>query len=165
MTFLENARKKACSAARASGRRALADDSGLEVEALGGAPGVRSARFAGPEADDQANNELLLERLRGIPAAGRGARFVCALVLVDPGGRTEFEAVGVAQGRILESPRGERDFGYDPLFLFSEPGFPQSGRSFAELDLPEKEQVSHRGRALTELARHLASTAKAARGS
>lgn len=151
-TFAENAAKKATSAARASGLHALADDSGLEVDALGGAPGVRSARFAGAHGDDAANNELLLAKLRDVPAGRRGARFVCALALARPDGSIAVAVEGVARGEILVAPRGERDFGYDPLFLFTEPGFPQTGRGFAELTPAEKSAVSHRGRAHQRLA-------------
>jgi XTP/dITP diphosphohydrolase len=154
-TFAGNAGKKAASAARASGLLALADDSGLEVDALGGAPGVRSARFAGEPCDDERNNDELLRRLEGVPEARRGARFVCAIALAAPGGDVLFTALGTARGRILEARRGTRDFGYDPLFLFTEPGFPQTGHSFAELEPEAKAAVSHRGRAAAELARAL----------
>ena len=151
-TFAGNARLKAVSGARASGLWTLADDSGLEVEALGGEPGVRSARFAGRHGDDQANNALLLERLRAVPPERRGARFVCALALARPDGSLALALEGEARGRILDSPRGAGGFGYDPLFLFSEPGFEQSGRVFGELAPAEKALVSHRGRALRRLA-------------
>lgn len=154
-SFRGNAAKKAASAARASGLWSLADDSGLEVDALGGEPGVRSARFAGFQGDDAANNALLLARLAGLPAERRGARFVCALALARPDGSPALEVEGTARGRILEAPRGSGGFGYDPLFLFDEPGQPYSGRAFAELAPSEKAQVSHRGRALRELARGL----------
>ena len=151
-TFAGNARLKAVSGARASGLWTLADDSGLEVDALGGAPGVRSARFAGRHGDDQANNALLLERLRGLPAERRGARFVCALALARPDGSVALDLEGEVRGRILDAPRGGGGFGYDPLFLFTEPGFEQSGRVFGELAPAEKALVSHRGRALRRLA-------------
>jgi XTP/dITP diphosphohydrolase len=151
-TFRGNAAKKAVAAARASGMWALADDSGLEVDALAGAPGVHSARFAGRHGDDDANNALLLERLRGIHEDRRGARFVCALALARPDGSLAAEIEGTVRGRILTEPRGTHDFGYDPLFLFTEPGFAESGRGFAELDPDAKARVSHRGRALRELA-------------
>jgi XTP/dITP diphosphohydrolase len=154
-TFAGNAAKKAVSAARASGLWALADDSGLEVDALGGAPGVRSARFAGRHGDDAANNALLLERLAGLPPQRRGARFVCALALARPDGSLALEVEETTRGRILEAPRGEGGFGYDPLFLFTEEGFDETGRPFAELEPPEKARVSHRGRALRRLAEHL----------
>jgi XTP/dITP diphosphohydrolase len=160
-TFAANARKKARAAALAIGRWALADDSGLEVDALGGAPGVLSARFAGGHGDDAANNRLLLERLAGVPREKRGARFVCAIALADPSGHIDFEAVGSARGRILDAPRGERDFGYDPLFLFTEEGTIATGRGFAELSADEKAAVSHRGRALRRLLEHLTSRTRA----
>lgn len=154
-TFAGNALLKASSGARASGLWTLADDSGLEVDALGGAPGVRSARFAGRHGDDQANNALLLERLRGVPPQRRGARFVCALALALPEGGVALALDGEVRGRILDAPRGLGGFGYDPLFLFNEPGFEQSGRAFGELAPAEKALVSHRGRALRRLAQLL----------
>lgn len=150
-TFALNAAKKAASAARASGLWALADDSGLEVDALDGAPGVNSARYAGEPADDARNNAKLLEALAGLPRDRRNARFVCALALARPDGTLAFECDGVASGRILHAPRGTGDFGYDPLFLFTEPGFQQNNRGFAELSSAEKTAVSHRGRALRQL--------------
>ena len=151
-TFAGNAGLKASAGAKASGLWTLADDSGLEVDALGGAPGVRSARFAGRHGDDRANNALLLERLRGVPHEGRAARFVCALALARPDGELALALEGEARGRILDAPRGMGGFGYDPLFLFTEPGFEQSGRVFGELSPSEKALVSHRGRALRRLA-------------
>lgn len=154
-TFRGNAEKKASSAARASGLWSLADDSGLEVDALGGAPGVLSARFAGRHGDDAANNELLLAKLADVPESRRGARFVCALALARPDGSIALTIEGAAHGRILFAPRGDGDFGYDPLFLFTEPGFAQTGKGFAELSLDEKSTISHRGRALAELVRRL----------
>ena len=155
--FRGNAAKKAQAAARATGRWALADDSGLEVDALGGAPGVLSARYAGRHGDDAANNARLLRELDGRPDAERGARFVCALALCGPAGELVLECEGHAQGRILEAPRGDGDFGYDPLFLFTEEGFAQTERGFAELGPDEKSEVSHRGRALRELVSKLPS--------
>jgi XTP/dITP diphosphohydrolase len=155
-TFTGNARKKAESGARASGRWCLADDSGLCVDALDGAPGVRSARFAGTHGDDQANNRRLLDELANVPSERRKARFVCAVALASPDGTTEAVFEGEVQGRILESPRGAGGFGYDPLFLFTEPGHPQTGRGFAELSQAEKATVSHRGRALQRLTKHFA---------
>jgi XTP/dITP diphosphohydrolase len=154
-SFAGNAAKKAAAAARAKGLWALADDSGLLVDALDGAPGVLSARFAGVHGDDAANNALLLEKLAGVRPERRGARFVCALALARPDGTIALQVQGTARGRILERPRGTRDFGYDPLFLFTEPGFAQSEKGFAELEPEEKAEVSHRGRALRELARRL----------
>jgi XTP/dITP diphosphohydrolase len=153
--FAGNARKKALSAARASGLWALADDSGLEVEALGGAPGVHSARYSGPGATDASNNRLLLERLAGVPAERRAARFVCVLCLARPDGTIAAEARGEARGRILDAPRGTGGFGYDPLLVFEEPGQPGSGSSYAELTPAQKNEVSHRGRAIRELQRVL----------
>lgn len=155
--FRGNAAKKAISAARHARMWALADDSGLEVDALGGAPGVLSARFAGTHGDDAANNRVLLERLAGVPDDRRGARFVCALALARPDGTIALEVEGTVRGRILHAARGTHDFGYDPLFLFTEPGFAQTGRGFAELEPAEKAEVSHRGRALREFAARLAS--------
>ena len=162
-SFAGNAAKKALSAAEHTGLWSLADDSGLEVDALDGAPGIHSARFAGRHGDDEANNRLVLERLREVPEAGRGAQFVCALVLAVPGGpggsgapaRVAGTFEGVVRGRILDGPRGEGGFGYDPLFQFDEPGQPLHGRVFAELAPHEKASVSHRGRALRKLALNL----------
>src|SRR5262247_1000552 len=155
-TYAENARLKAVAFAHASGLLTLADDSGLEVEALGGAPGVRSARWAGEPAVDARNNAKLLRELAGVPDERRGARFVCALALARPDGTLALEVSGEARGRILDAPRGDGDFGYDPLFLFTEPGFAQTGMGFAELTNTEKSAVSHRGRALRALAEGLA---------
>lgn len=155
-TFVENALIKARHAARISGLPAIADDSGLEVAALGGAPGVRSARYAGEPSDDAANNRRLLAALSGVPAAERGARFVCALVLLrhadDP---VPVIAVGTWPGQILDAPRGDGGFGYDPLFLV-----PERQRSAAELGADEKARLSHRGRALRSLMQQLAADAR-----
>lgn len=144
-TFFENARAKAAWFARLSGLPTLGDDSGLEVDALNGLPGVRSRRFAGAVGVDSvvsaANNQALLERLRGVPLAGRRARFRCVLVLVDPDGREEVTE-GTTPGRILDAPRGSGGFGYDPLF-FSE----ALGQTFGEASADAKHRVSHRGRA------------------
>ena len=145
-TFLANARRKAHAVARHTGLPALADDSGLAVDALGGLPGVRSARFAadaGAGRGDAANVALLLERLRGVPAERRSARFHCAVVVARPDGR-ELVAEGTCEGRIAEAPRGSGGFGYDPVFLFGE-------RTFAELSAAEKDRVSHRARAIAAL--------------
>jgi len=154
-SFAANAEKKAVSAATASGLMTLADDSGLEVDHLGGAPGVHSARFAGVHGDDEANNQRLLADLAEVADAERGARFFCALALARPDGEIVARFEGTARGRILCERRGTRDFGYDPYFLFSEEGFPQTGRTFAELNASEKSAVSHRGRALAALREHL----------
>ena len=146
-TFLENALLKARHAARATGLPTLADDSGLEVDALGGAPGVHSARYAGPGADDNTNNARLLGALAGVPEAQRGARFRCVLVwLPIADSTTPVIAEGVWEGRILMAPRGVGGFGYDPLFLD-----PDSGMSAAELPAATKNARSHRGRALAAL--------------
>ncbi len=164
-TFRGNAAKKAMSASLRSRAWALADDSGLEVDALDGAPGVHSARFAGGHGDDAANNRLLLERMAYVENEERGARFVCALALARPDGTIALEVEGTARGTILREPRGTHDFGYDPVFLFTEPGFAQTDRGFAELDTAEKSAVSHRGRALRELAARLPAELRAARDS
>ncbi len=148
-TFAENARKKAFAFARVTDLPVLADDSGLAVDALDGAPGVHSARFAGTPTDDAKNRRLLLARLDGVPDARRTARFVCALALVQ-GETLLAEATGTCEGRILASERGHGGFGYDPLFL--DPG---SGKTFAELDAASKDTLSHRGRALAALAARL----------
>ena len=153
LTFVENAILKARHAAERTGRPALADDSGLVVDALGGAPGVRSARYAGPGADDAANNEKLLRALEGVPDAKRTARFECAVVWMrDPADPVPLVARGTWTGRVLEAPRGTNGFGYDPLFL--DPG---AGRTAAELDPARKDALSHRGRALRELRSRFAS--------
>ena len=146
-TFFANALLKARHAAQCTGLPALADDSGLEVDALGGAPGVWSARYAGPEADDAANNVKLLAALSGIPEAQRTARFRCVLVwLSGPRDESPLTAEGVWEGRILTAPRGLGGFGYDPLFL--DPG---TGLTAAELTDDAKNARSHRGRALLSL--------------
>ncbi|OAT82382.1 XTP/dITP diphosphatase [Desulfotomaculum copahuensis] len=142
-TFEENAVKKARAVAAAAGCPALADDSGLEVDYLGGAPGVYSARFAGRGHDDRANNEKLLQMLRGVPAEKRTARFRCVVAVATPGGLV-YTTEGVCAGMIGEEPRGKGGFGYDPLFYI-----PEYGKTFAELDPFIKNQISHRGRALT----------------
>ena len=151
-TFAGNAAKKAREAAEAFGVWALADDSGLEVEALDGAPGVHSARYAGTHGDDAANNAKLLSELADVPDARRGARFVCALCLCRPDGSVALAVEGYSSGAIAHEERGEHDFGYDPLFVFTEPGFDVTGKHFAELRPDEKAAVSHRGRALAALA-------------
>lgn len=147
-TFEENARAKALCyeqhlRLRLVGGEPLvfADDSGLMVDALGGAPGVYSARFAGPDAGDQANNELLLRKLVDVETSRRAARFVCVISLAQ-GGRVLASFTGTVEGRILESPAGANGFGYDPLFYF-----PPLGKSFAELEPEAKWRHSHRGNA------------------
>lgn len=147
LTFVENALLKARAASRATKLPALGDDSGLVVDALKGQPGIYSARFAGENATDQQNNELLLEKLSDVPPERRGAIFYCCLVLVrhhrDP---APIVVSGVWHGQILESPKGQGGFGYDPLFF--DPVLKQTA---AELSLEEKSQVSHRGQALRSL--------------
>lgn len=144
-TFEGNARIKAQAAHAASGGlAALADDSGLEVDALKGAPGVFSARYAGEDADDAANNAKLLRELEGVPMEQRTARFVCTLVFVDENGE-ERVARGTVEGRIGFQAQGEGGFGYDPLFL---PDAYAGEKSFAEVPQADKNAISHRGNAL-----------------
>lgn len=151
-TFLANALLKARHAARRTGLPALADDSGLEVDALAGAPGVHSARYAGPGADDAANNAKLLRALAGMPDVRRTARYRCVLVWVNSAeDGTPVVAEGTWEGRILDAPRGDNGFGYDPLFLD-----PVSGKAVAELDPAEKNARSHRGLAFARLQQLLA---------
>ena len=150
-TFAGNAEKKARAALAASGLPSLADDSGLEVDALDGAPGVWSARYAGEPCDDGANNSKLLGALAGVPAARRTARFRCALVFVDGDG-TRLSADGSCEGHIGEAPRGAGGFGYDPLFLIDGDA---RGRTMAELLPDEKNHISHRARALEKMVRLL----------
>jgi len=157
-TFAENARQKALYYARATGQWCLADDSGLVVDALDGAPGVRSARYAAErcppntsrETIDAANNAKLLEALKDVPDERRTARFVCHLALADPR-RVLIETFGTVEGRIAREPRGHNGFGYDPLFFL-----PQKGCTVAELPPGQKNAISHRGQAV----RHFASLLK-----
>lgn len=143
-TFQANALKKARDVVAHTGEIALSDDSGLEVDALGGAPGVLSARFAGPSATDAANNAKLLEQLRDVPESKRTARFRCVLALVTPEG-SEQTVEAAWKGVMLREERGDNGFGYDPLF-FS----PPQGKTSAELTREEKNRVSHRGQALVK---------------
>lgn len=151
-TFVENAILKARHASAASGLPALADDSGLEVDALNGAPGVFSARYAGPGAKDGDNNQKLLAALQKVPEAQRTARYHCILVLMrhaqDP---TPLICQGSWEGVILQEPRGTGGFGYDPLFWL-----PEQQCSVADLPAEQKNQLSHRGRALRQLVEQLA---------
>jgi XTP/dITP diphosphohydrolase len=149
-TFGGNARKKASELARALSRWVIADDSGLTVDALDGAPGVLSARFAGEPTDDAANNRKLLEALARTPDERRGAAFCCALALADPSGLVRFEAEGRCRGRVTREPRGQAGFGYDPLFLIAE-----YHRTFGELSPLVKHQLSHRARAFCRMRREL----------
>ena len=141
-TFVANAIKKARTVATALGKTTLADDSGLVVDYLSGAPGVHSARFAGPEHDDDANNRKLLQLLSGVPQQKRAARFCCVLAIVTPDGKVATTR-GTCEGMIIEQPRGKNGFGYDPIFLV-----PRYGKTFAELDSVTKNKISHRGQAL-----------------
>ena len=151
-SFRENALLKARSAAEQSGLPALSDDSGLEVDALGGQPGVYSSRYAGAEGDARANVAKLLRKLEGVPAEDRTARFRCVLVLVSPGnGHPRLLAEGVWEGRIAERPEGQQGFGYDPVFLDA-----RSGKCAALMNSREKGRRSHRGLAARELVRLLA---------
>ncbi|MEE9614170.1 MAG: XTP/dITP diphosphatase [Thermodesulfobacteriota bacterium] len=151
-SFKDNALVKARFVAEKTGCTALADDSGLQVEALGGRPGVRSARYAGEGATDRENNAKLLVALKDVPPGKRGARFVCAVALVEPSGAEEtFE--GQFEGEIGFEPRGEDGFGYDPIFMLSE-----RGRTVAELPPGEKNRISHRAEALAKLRERLRRT-------
>jgi XTP/dITP diphosphohydrolase len=149
-SYVDNALAKARAVARATGHLALADDSGLEVDALGGRPGVLSARFGGEGLSDAARCRRLLDELSGVAPGRRTARFRCVIAIADASGR-EVTVEGVAEGMILDAPRGQGGFGYDPLFLY-----PPLGATFAEL-LPEaKNAVSHRARALARAREQLA---------
>lgn len=149
-TCRENARLKAMAALAATGLPSLADDTGLEVDALEGAPGVHSARYAGPEANRDANIRKLLLALRDVPDARRTARFRCVLALALPGTPEPEYVEGVVEGRISRQPRGDGGFGYDPVFIVTE-----VNRTMAELSTLEKSRLSHRARALQELRRRL----------
>jgi len=151
LSFVENAILKARNAAAHSGLAAIADDSGIEVDVLGGAPGIYSARYAGPDASDQDNLNKLIEVLRDIAPRERTARFQCLMVYMrhaeDP---TPVICQGTWEGLILDAPRGENGFGYDPIFFV-----PSEGCSSAELDPATKNRLSHRGQALSKLVRYL----------
>jgi XTP/dITP diphosphohydrolase len=149
-SFLENARIKALAYARRSGCLTVADDSGLSVDALGGAPGLFSSRFGGEGASDLARNQLLLEKLRGVPLAERGARFTSAVV-VARADAVLFEAEESVSGFIADTMRGTNGFGYDPLFFY-----PPYDRTFGEVPRAEKDKVSHRGKAFARLREFLA---------
>lgn len=146
LTFVENAIIKARNAAEHSGLPAIADDSGIEVDHLNGAPGIYSARFAGPAASDADNLRKLLDEMRGVPADSRGARFQCVIVyLRHPADPTPLVCQGSWEGTILDAPRGENGFGYDPVFWV-----PTHGCSSAELTPEEKNAISHRGQAVKQ---------------
>lgn len=144
-TFAENAYIKAKAVHDATGCLCIADDSGLEVDALDGAPGIYSARYAGAEKDDAANNAKLLAALENVPEDKRGAQFHCAIVAIAADGR-RFDAEGIVRGQILRAPRGENGFGYDPLFYI-----PEFARTTAELTMDEKNAISHRGKAVRKI--------------
>ena len=160
-TFAANAILKARNAATQSGLPALADDSGLAVDALDGAPGVYSARYAGEHADDEANRRLLIAALADVPEDARTGRFICAIALARPDGEVAV-VEGVCEGRLLTAPRGTNGFGYDPLFAL-----PDRGVTMAELSLDEKNAISHRAQALARavpLLRRLFATGPVATG-
>ncbi len=140
-TFLENAELKAHAYAGASGMLSLADDSGLKIDALGGAPGVYSARFAGVNTPYEERFRLILEQMQGIPQSQRTARFRCVICVAEPSGYCR-SVEGVMEGVIADAPRGENGFGYDPIFLI-----PELGKTSAELPPEQKNRISHRGRA------------------
>lgn len=150
VTFAENARLKAHAVAQFSGVLAIADDSGLSVDVLGGAPGIFSARWAGSHGDDSANLQLLLAQLSDIAVEHRGARFVCAAALASADGRVDVVEEGTLEGTLLHEPRGDGGFGYDPIL---QPA--GMDRSCAELTSAEKNAISHRGNAFRALLPHI----------
>lgn len=145
-TFAANAVKKAAETARAVGQWTLGEDSGLEVAALAGAPGIYSARFSGPNATDEANNAKLMSELAAVPDERRSARYVCNAALADPSGTIVLQVEAYCRGRITREPRGTNGFGYDPYFLI-----PEYHRTFGELSQAVKRRLSHRGRAFERL--------------
>ncbi len=149
-TFAGNAAKKASEVAQTLGCWGMADDSGLMVDALGGAPGIYSARYAGEHGDYKANNEKLLREMAGVEEDKRGARFVCVIALADAVGKVAFTVEGVFEGEIAQKEIGENGFGYDPVFYLSE-----QRRTVAEMTLEEKNRVSHRALALRAFRRKL----------
>jgi len=149
-TLEENAAKKACETARACGMHTVADDSGLFVDALGGRPGVRSARYAGGDSSPSALCGKLLAEMSGVSAGERGAHFQCCIAMSDPTGQVVLTASGRCDGRITDRMRGERGFGYDAVFYFD-----AAGKTFAQLEPDRKNAVSHRGKALAEFRRGL----------
>jgi len=151
VTFEANALKKATLTAQATGLIAVADDSGLAVDVMHGAPGIFSARWSGTHGDDQANMDLLLAQLSDIAAPHRGAAFVCAAALATPDGETRHVEFGKLAGDLTFAPRGTNGFGYDPILEI-----PQLGKTCAELDPETKNAMSHRGQAFRQLAPHLA---------
>ncbi len=145
-TFAQNAAKKATQVARHLQRWALGEDSGLVVDALGGRPGVYSARYSGPDATDEKNNQKLLEELADVPDEKRSAHYVCHVTVSDPSGRVRLDVEATCHGRITREPRGTNGFGYDPLFLI-----PEYHRTFGELAPVVKDVLSHRARAFQRL--------------
>jgi XTP/dITP diphosphohydrolase len=141
-SYAENALGKARAVTAATGALALADDSGIEVDALGGRPGVRSARYGGPDLTDPERNALMLRELEGVPAARRTARYRAVIAMTAPDGR-EATVEGSVEGMLLDAPRGQGGFGYDPIFYY-----PPLGATFAEIPAEAKHAVSHRGRAV-----------------
>jgi XTP/dITP diphosphohydrolase len=143
-SYAENALGKARAVAAATGELALADDSGIEVDALGGGPGVLSARYGGPDLTDPERCEVMLREMASVPREKRTARFRCLIAIVCPRRRRETTVEGVVEGVLLDAPRGAGGFGYDPLFFY-----PPLGRGFAELSAEEKNRVSHRAQAIS----------------
>lgn len=141
-TYSENAVKKAAEVAKRSGRISLADDSGLEIDALNGKPGINSSRFAGINADDRERNLKVLEMMKDVPNGKRGARFRCVIAVAEPNGKL-YTCEGVCEGEIAESIRGDKGFGYDPIFIV-----PEYGKTFGELGPEVKDKISHRAKAL-----------------
>lgn len=141
-TYSENAVKKAAEVAKRSGRISLADDSGLEIDALNGKPGINSSRFAGINADDRERNLKILEMMKDAPHGKRGARFRCVIAIAEPNGKS-YTCEGVCEGEIAESIRGDKGFGYDPIFII-----PEYGKTFGELGPEVKDKISHRAKAL-----------------
>lgn len=161
-TFAENAKIKAEAFCKATGLPTVADDSGLCVDALNGAPGVFSARYAGEHGNDEANNEKLMAEMQNVPTEKRAAKFVASVCLILPDGR-ELSVEGECPGAVALAPAGENGFGYDPLFIPDEVGLPDGGkrpnterRTYAQLADAEKDAISHRGRAMEKLETELA---------
>ena len=151
-TYLDNALLKARAVSEATGETAIADDSGIEVDALGGAPGPRSARYAGPNATDEANLRMLIGAVSGVPASGRTARYRCVAAAVRPGD-DDVWAEGVCEGHLITKPRGSNGFGYDPIFVPA--GWDET---MGELASSDKDRISHRGRAFRSLGERLAAS-------
>jgi XTP/dITP diphosphohydrolase len=154
-SYAENALGKARAVAAATGEMALADDSGIEVDALGGGPGVLSARYGGPELSDPERCEVMLKEMASVPRERRTARYRCLIAIVCPRSGRETTLEGVAEGILLDAPRGGGGFGYDPLFFY-----PPLGRGFAELSAEEKNRVSHRGQAIARAREWLLAAAR-----